>query len=236
MHTTHNSQRAGYQEEFTLLDPSGPSTPVIHPASWSLAHLSALMSLAHPSAQPGSMQPNPLNDDTLTITHDEPEVNSFARAINNLIKSNTLTSKPKLHEPNQFNGSGLCKLQTFILQCKLNFWDQKDQFKNEENKVNYALSYPKGLVLDCFEPALLNVTDPIWLSDFKLFIKELETNFGTFNPEGEAKAELKQLCMHENHQATKYFNKLQQLSTCVRWGDTALRWQAYNGLCQEQVF
>src|SRR5882724_4346036 len=30
MHTTLNSQRAGYQEEFTLLDPSGPATPVIH--------------------------------------------------------------------------------------------------------------------------------------------------------------------------------------------------------------
>src|SRR5882724_11777229 len=108
--TTLNSQRAGYQEEFTLLDPSGPSTPVIHLASSSLAHPSALMSSAHPLLQPSSMQPNPLNDDTPTMTHDEPEANSLGRAINNLVKSNTSTSRPKLHEPNPFNGTDLHKL------------------------------------------------------------------------------------------------------------------------------
>src|SRR5882724_13617933 len=107
MRTTLNSQKAGYQEEFTLLDPSGPSTPVIHLASPFSAHPSALMSLAHPSLQPSSMQPDLLNDDTLTMTHNEPEENSLAKAINNLIKSNTSTSRPKLHEPDPFNGSDL---------------------------------------------------------------------------------------------------------------------------------
>ena len=66
--------------------------------------------------------------------------------------------------------------------------------------------------------------------DFELFIEELETNFSTFDPEGDAEAELEQLHMHENHQATKYFIKFQQLATCVRWGDAALHQQAYNGL------
>jgi len=94
MHTTLNSQRAGYQEEFTLLDPSGPSTPVLHLASPPSAHPSALMSSAHCLLQPGLMQPNLLNDDTPTMTHNEPEVNSLAWAINNLVKSNTSTSKP----------------------------------------------------------------------------------------------------------------------------------------------
>ena len=110
----------------------------------------------------------------------------------------------------------------------------KDLLKDEENKVNYTLSYLKGLTLDCFEPALLDVTDPVWLSDFKLFIEELEANFGTFNPKGQAKAKakLEQLCMHENHQATKYFIKFQQLSTHVRWGNAELHWQASNGLAK----
>src|SRR5882724_5267154 len=197
MCTTLNSPKAGYHEEFTLLNPSGPATPVRHPESPFLAHPSALvssahtlalMSLAHPSVQPSSMPPDLLNDDTPTMTHDEPNANSLAKAINNLVKSNTSTSRPKLHEPNPFNGSDPHKLWTFILQCKLNFRDQKDQFENEEDKVNYALSYLKGLALDCFKPALLGINNPIWLSDFELFIEELETNFGTFDPEGEAKA------------------------------------------------
>jgi len=38
--------------------------------------------------------------------------------------------------------------------------------------------------------------------------------------------------MHENHQATKYFIKFQQLTTRVRWGDAALHRQAYNGLAK----
>ena len=49
-----------------------------------------------------------------------------------------------------------------------------------------------------------------------MIIKELETNFGTFDPEGEAEAKLKQLHMHKNHQAMKYFIKFQQLATHVR--------------------
>src|SRR5882724_302443 len=126
MRTTLNSQKAGYQEEFTLLDPSGPATPVRHLTSPFSAHPSALMSLAHPSVQPSSMPPDPLNDDTPTMTHDEPDTNSLAKAINNLVKSNTSTSRPKLRKPEPFNGSDPCKLWTFILQCKLNFWDQKD--------------------------------------------------------------------------------------------------------------
>src|SRR5882724_13704045 len=91
--------------------------------------------------------------------------------------------------------------------------------EDEENKVNHTLTYLKGLALDCLEPTLLDPIDPVWLSDFKLFIEELKTKFGTFNPKGEAKAKLEQLHMHENHQAMKYFIKFQQLTTCVRWGN-----------------
>src|SRR5882724_3450754 len=121
MCTTLNSQKAGYQEEFTLLDPSGPATPVRHTASPFSAHPKALMSLALPSVQPSSMPPDLLNDDTPTMMHDEPDTNSLAKAINNLVKSNMLTSRPKLCEPDPFDGSDPCKLRTFILQCKLNF-------------------------------------------------------------------------------------------------------------------
>jgi len=76
----------------------------------------------------------------------------------------------------------------------------------------------------------LDSIDPIWLSDFDLFIEELETNFSTYNPKGKAEGKLKQLCMQENHQATKYFIKFQQLATCVKWGKAAFHQQAYNCL------
>src|SRR5882724_1450303 len=67
-------------------------------------------------------------------------------------------------------------------------------------------------------------------SDFNLFIEELEANFRTYDPVREAEAELDGLCMHESHQAMKYFIKFQQLATHIEWGNAALHCQAYNGL------
>ena len=70
------------------------------------------------------------------------------------------------------------------------------------------------------------------LSDFALFIEELEANFWTYDPISEAEAELEGLRMQENHQATKYFIKFMQLATRVQWGKVALLRQAYNRLAK----
>ena len=69
-------------------------------------------------------------------------------------------------------------------------------FEDDTDKVNYVLSFLKGTALDCFESAILDPIEPAWLSDFDLFLEELEANFGTYDPVGEAEAELKDLtCM-----------------------------------------
>src|SRR5882724_5853622 len=102
-------------------------------------------------------------------------------------------------------------------------------FEENTNKVNYVLSFLKGTALDCFESAVLDPIKPQWLSDFNLFVNELKANFGTYDPVSEAEAELKGLCMHKSHQATKCFIKFQQPAACIEWG-AALCQQAYNGL------
>ena len=167
-----------------------------------------------------------------TMNPEESETLRFITAIDKLVQSRPSMSKPKLQELNPFDGSNSKKLCTFIFQCKLNFRDHKDLFNNEETKVNYTLSYLKEIALDCFKPTLLDLHNPVWLSNFNLFVTELKNNFRTFNPKGEAEAELEALHMHENHQAMKYFIKLQQLATQVQWGDAALQQQAYNGLAK----
>ena len=83
---------------------------------------------------------------------------------------------------------------------------------DRDTKVNYALSYLKGIALDCFKPTLLDPNAPSWLSNFDLFVEELKSNFGSYNPVGEAEAKLEQLCVQENHQAMKYFIKFQKLA------------------------
>src|SRR5882724_9014462 len=103
-------------------------------------------------------------------------------------------------------------------------------FEDNTDKVNYVLSYLKGTALDGFESAVLDPIEPQWLSDFDLFIEELEANVVTYDPVGEAEAKLEGLHMHESHQAMKYFIKFQQLAAHIQWGDAALCHQVYNGL------
>ena len=145
----------------------------------------------------------------------------MANAINALVQS-SIPSRVKLREPDTFNGSDLKKLRTFLLHCKLNFRDRPDLFPDRTTKVNYVLSYLKGSALACFKPGLLDPTMPAWASDFDLFVTELEANFRTYDPVGEAEAELEGLRMQENHQAMKYFIKFTQLAARVQWGQAAL--------------
>src|SRR5882724_3588299 len=171
------------------------------------------------------------DDGTPAFNSHESKATPFAEAIGKVLKTNN-SSKPKLWEPVPFDGSDSRKLHTFILQCKLNFQDHKDMFEDNTEKVNYVLFYLKGTALDCFESAILDPIEPQWLLDFDLFIEELEANFRTYDPVGEAEAKLEGLCMHKSHQAMKYFIKFQQLATCIQWGNAALCHQAYNGLAK----
>src|SRR6266481_8936441 len=139
--------------------------------------------------QPEQPQPQPQPDE-MHLPQSNAEV--LASAIDRVVKSN-LPNKVKLWDPDLFDGSDTRKLCTFILQCKLNFCDCSDLFQDDMMKVNYMLSYLKGTALDCFEPVLLETPKPAWLSDFALFLEELEASFGSYDPVGEAEAELEGL-------------------------------------------
>src|SRR5882724_9433353 len=206
---------------------SNPATqPLTHPPT------PTIMSAAQTRSAHTDPVDNNTPDETSGTTDPNAEVAAFAKAIKRIVTTSSTCSKPKLWEPDPFDGSNSHKLCTFILQCKLNFQDHPDLFIDDTAKVNYTLSFLKGSTLDCFEPTLLDLNEPDWLSDLPLFIEELKTNFGTYNPVSKAEAELEGLRMHESHQATKYFIKFQQLAACVQWGEAALRRQAYNGLAK----
>src|SRR6266481_462223 len=193
------------------------------------------MSLAQPKSGQHSFnfdnqheQPQQQPDET-HLPQSDAEV--LASAIDRVVKSN-LPNKVKLRDPDPFDGSDTQKLCTFVLQCKLDFCDCSDLFQDDTTKVNYMLSYLKGMALDCFEPMLLEMPEPAWLSDFTLFLEELEASFSSYDPIGKAEAKLEGLHMQENHQVTKYFIKFMQLATHVQWGEAALLHQAYNGLAK----
>src|SRR6266481_2411885 len=219
---THNTLHAGTIDN----TPAPPQPPSESTPTMSLAQPE---SRQHPfdfDNQPQQPQQQP---DETHLPQSNAEV--LASAIDQVVKSN-LPNKVKVQDPNPFNRSDTQKLCTFILQCKLNFHDCSDLFQDDMTKVNYMLSCLKGTALDCFEPALLETPEPTWLSDFALFLEELEASFGSYDPVSEAEVELEGLRMQENHQALKYFIKFMQLAARVQWGEAALLRQAYNGLAK----
>src|SRR5882672_11486483 len=104
---TRNSQQAGFEETFTLLDPSGNSTPTTRSAT-------------HPPTPVlmSTLQQTPVHI-SLEIPEPLSEAQKFVKAIGELVKTGG-SSKPKLWEPDPFDGFDSRKLRTFILQCRLN--------------------------------------------------------------------------------------------------------------------
>jgi hypothetical protein len=140
----------------------------------------------------GDDDPNPDDIPDIPAHTPEPEpaqdearaMKSFFESIAKLAESITSDKKEsgqtKLREPDTFDGSDPKKLRCFLLQCKLNFRAKPKAFSGNLAKVNYSLSFLKGMALDYFEPYLTDNPDnePDWLSDYDAFVEELMINFG----------------------------------------------------------
>lgn len=154
-----------------------------------------------------------------------------------LSQSQPAQSKPprtKVREPDPFDGSDPEKLRPFLVQCQLNFNDRPTAFLTDGAKVNYALSYLKGIALSWFEPYLLDiehaVMPPDFLSDYPFFCRELQENFGPLDPKGNAESLLEDLRMKENQRIAKYLVNFNRLAVQTGWGSQSLRHVFYRGL------
>jgi hypothetical protein len=141
-------------------------------------------------------------------------------------------SQAKLQEPDPFDGKDLKKLQSFLLQCTLNFRARPQDFRHDSMKVNYALSFLKEPALGYFEPYLVDdpADEPLWVSDYTAFTEELYLYFGPYDQVADAEVELKNLVMKDNHKATRFFIEFYRLSSMLQYNDSALHRRAYLAL------
>jgi hypothetical protein len=156
----------------------------------------------NPEPNPNAADPIP-NPDPNAEADGEAQVGRLLAALEQLADNATggnrlTTSKANLWDPDQFDGSDPKKLRGFLLQCKLNFRAKLESFRENSAKVNYVLSFLKGMAVDYFEPFLIVDPEykPGWLMNFKYFTKELYIYFGLYDQHAEAKIELKQLVMN----------------------------------------
>jgi len=145
-----------------------------------------------PSVQtPSAVAPNPRDEPSETRGDLAAAIALLDKTLAAPRTESAPTAHPtKLREPDMFDGSDANKLCTFIFQCGLHFQDKANVFSNNLTKVTYALSFLTGSALGWFKPALFEGLTPPWISDWDLFRHELETNFGPFNPVGEAEADI----------------------------------------------
>src|SRR5882672_8530285 len=94
-HTTWNSQQAGFEDIFTLLDPAGNLTP-------------ATQSATHPPtpAQMFTVQPSSahIDPDIETPNDTASKAQKFTQSLRKLVKLGN-SAKPKLWEPGPLDGS-----------------------------------------------------------------------------------------------------------------------------------
>src|ERR1700719_1440680 len=171
-----------------------------------------------------------------TDSDDENAGNNLATAISALarnVRTQGDGSRAKVREPDPFDGTDPTKLRTFLVQLQLSFSDRPRSFGQDDRKVNFAISYLKGLALAHFENALIEpdllaaATGP---NNYSEFVSELKLYFGSLNIIGEAKSRLQTLTMKPTQRIAKYLVDFTRLSTITGWDSRALRHQFYQGL------
>jgi hypothetical protein len=95
-------------------------------------------------------------------------IESIAKLGDSINSNKKESGQTKLHKPNAFDSSDPKKLCGFFLQCKLDFSTKPEVFSGDLAKVDYSLSFLKGMALNYFEPYLMDNPDnePDWLSDY----------------------------------------------------------------------
>src|SRR6202040_2861947 len=112
----------------------------------------------------------------------QPNLADAIAALARNVRSQRDSSQAKVQEPDPFDGTVPAKLQTFLVQLQLSFNDQPSAFGNGRRKVNFAISYLKGMALAYFETSLLEpdvLNPPAWEDDYLEFVEELRPSSAT---------------------------------------------------------
>ena len=173
-------------------------------------------------------------DPSLAVFH------NLAIAINCLSRSSHHTndsssSRAKVREPDTFNSTDPKKLRTFLVQCELCFQDCAKAFRQDRARVTFTQSYLKGMMLEWFEPDLLNSGNladrPRWMDSWVHFIAELQSTFGPHNPVADAEHQLEHLWMKDSYHVTWYIVDINCLASQVQnYGDGTLCRLFYSSL------
>jgi len=113
-----------------------------------------------------------------------------------------------IQEPDTFSGGSTNDLWAFIFQCQIYFCVCKEEFKEDSEKVYFAISYLRGIALDYFEP-FINKPDSYqdidFLEDWNVFVQKLSNIFGLYSPKDNDKDAIVAILFSSDGKAMTYF-------------------------------
>ena len=148
-----------------------------------------------------------------------------------LALTNQANNQPKkrnrgIKEPNPFSGGNPDELRAFIFQCQIYFRACEGKFKEDSEKIFFAISYLRGVALDYFEP-FISEADPSqsfdFLEEWSAFVQKLSNLFGSYSPEDDDEDAIVAIPFPTEGKAVNYFIQFAKYQNHIRWEDRSLR-------------
>jgi hypothetical protein len=147
-----------------------------------------------PDQVPNALVNNPTTSKGLTPDLEPPPDPDLARSLEMMVHVIASISevpgsksaiKPRI--PDVFDGTDPRNLETFVFQCAMYFSACKGNFRDDQTRVTFALSYLRGDPLDWFQTELTDSITadkdyPPWFASYSAFISELQHLFGPQDP------------------------------------------------------
>ena len=143
------------------------------------------------------------------------------------------TKYPKAKDPGMFNGRKRRYLRTWIGENEICFRTAPHLYRAETSKVMFAGSFLEGDAKTWFtdyfhDPANI----PAFMSNWTLFVAELQANFGLEDELGAAEEDMRRLTMTDKDHASYFTARFRAIVANLggAWGDRNLRNQYYQKL------
>jgi len=147
-----------------------------------------------------------------------------------LALTNQANNPPKkknrgIKEPDSFSGGNPDELRAFIFQCQIYFRACKGEFREDSEKIFFAISYLRGIALDYFK-SFINETDPSqsfdFLEEWPAFVQKLSNLFGSYSSEDDNKDAIVAIPFPVEDKAVNYFIQFAKYQNHIRWDDCSL--------------
>ena len=124
-----------------------------------------------------------------------------------------------------FSGRSPNKLCAFIFQYQIYFCTCEEEFKENTDKILFAIFYLRNIALDYFEP-YINESIPLqdfdFLNSWPAFVQKLSNTFGLYSLENNDENIIVTIPLSYGGKAVNYFIQFAKYQNRIRWNNHSL--------------